>query len=230
MREQARTHSRSSSRGSSRIRRRPQRWLCASAGAALLLVFLASTALAAHLALALGSSANATLGESVVVSPQGRTLYTLSPETARHLLCKSGECLKHWPPLTVSSSATKLKSAPGVHGRLGILRRSNGTLQVTLRGLPLYRYAEDHARGQAKGEGVEGFGGTWHAMTASSGESPHQPAMTGTPPMPPPTTPPPPSYPASTPSEPTTGTATTPSTPTTTPTTPTPPPYPYPVY
>ncbi|HEY2571007.1 MAG TPA: hypothetical protein VGI27_06020 [Solirubrobacteraceae bacterium] len=229
MREQARTHSGSSSRGSSRIGRRPQRWLRASAGAALLLVVLASTALAAHLALALGSSANATLGESVVVSPQGRTLYALSPETARRLLCRSGECLRHWPPLTVSSGAIKLKAAPGVHGRLGILRRSNGTLQVTLRGLPLYRYAEDHARGQAKGEGVESFGGTWHAMTASGGESPHPPA-TGTPPMPPPTTPPPPSYPASTPSEPATGTPTTPSTPTTTPTTPTPPPYPYPGY
>src|SRR4051812_40951513 len=177
--------------GSARARRGPRRWPPAVAGAALLLAVLASTALAAHLALALGSSSNATLGERLVVSPQGRTLYTLSPETARHLLCKSSECLKRWPPLTVSPGAGKLKAAPGVQGRLGLLRRSNGTLQVTLRGLPLYRYSQDRAKGQVKGEGVESFGGTWHAMSASSGERPRQPAPTSAPPATPP-----PSYPS----------------------------------
>jgi predicted lipoprotein with Yx(FWY)xxD motif len=194
-----------------------------TAGAvALLLAFLVSAAFAAHLALTLGSSANTALGERVVVNAQGRTLYTLSPETSRHLLCKTSECLGFWPPVTVGSSKTKLKNGPGTHGHLGILRRSNGTFQVTLRGLPLYRYSKDHAKGEANGEGIESFGGTWHAMTATSGESPHKPAMTGASP-----TTPAPSYPPSQPTQPSTPTTTTP---TTTPTTPTPPPYPYPTY
>jgi predicted lipoprotein with Yx(FWY)xxD motif len=197
-----------------------------TAGAvALLLAFLVSTAFAAHLALTLGSSANVALGERVVVNSQGRTLYTLSPETSRHLLCKTSECLKFWPPVTVGSSETKLKGGPGTQGHLGILRRSNGTFQVTLRGLPLYRYSKDHARGDTNGEGIESFGGTWHAMTATSGEHPHKPAMT---PAAPTTTP---SYPPSQPTQPsTTPSAPATSTPTTTPTTPTPPPYPYPTY
>ena len=219
MREPAGVHS----ARSSRARRRPRRWLPTAAAVALLLAFLASAAFAAHLALTLGSTSNPALGERVVVNAQGRTLYTLSPETSRHLLCKTSECLRLWPPVTVASSKTKLKDGPGTHGRLGILRRSNGTLQVTLRGLPLYRYSKDRAKGDTNGEGIESFAGTWHAMTATSGESPHKPAMTTTPP-----TTPAPSYPPSQPMQPSTPTPSTPTT--TTPTTPTPPPYPYPTY
>jgi predicted lipoprotein with Yx(FWY)xxD motif len=223
----ARAHS-----GRSRRARYPApRWLRAGVGVALVLAVLVSTALAAHLALTLGASSNATLGERVVVTPQGRTLYTLTPETSRRLLCRTSECLRRWPPLTVMSGKTRLKAISGVQGHLGLLRRSNGTWQVTLRGLPVYRYSQDHAKGQANGEGLQSFGGTWHAMTATSGERPRKPAMTGTQPV----APPPPSYPSSQPSEPTTTTpstptTTTPTTTTTTTTTPTPPPYPYPPY
>jgi len=103
-----------------------------------------------------------------VVNSQGRTLYALSPETPSHLLCKSSACLGFWPPVTVPSRQTKLKAGPDVQGRLGILRRSNGTLQVTLRGLPLYRFFQDHAKGEANGQGIKGFGGTWHAVSASA--------------------------------------------------------------
>ena len=41
---------------------------------------------------------------------------------------------------------------------------------MTLRGLPLYRYSKDRDRRDAKGQGIESFGGIWHAMTAASGE------------------------------------------------------------
>jgi predicted lipoprotein with Yx(FWY)xxD motif len=208
--------------------RRRQRGLRTAAGTALLLAVLTSTALAAHLALTLGSTSNTALNERVVVNSSGRTLYTLSPETSRHLLCKTSECLNRWPPLTVSSSKTKLRTGSGVQGHLGILRRSNGTLQVTLRGVPLYRYSHDHVWGDVNGEGIGSFNGTWHAMTASGSEHPHRTAMT-------PAASPPPSYPSSTPAQPsaTPSAPTMPSTaPTTTSTTPTPPPYPspYPSY
>jgi predicted lipoprotein with Yx(FWY)xxD motif len=200
--------------------RRARRAARVLATVALVSAFAASAALAAHLGLTLGSSSNSALGERVIVSAQGRTLYSLSPETSRHLLCKSSECLRFWPPLTVGSAATKLKNGPGVQGRLGILRRSNGTFQVTLRGLPLYRYSQDRAKGDAKGQGIESFGGTWHAATAVSGETAHKPSAPGTQPMTPVTTP---GYPESTPT-----TSPAPSTPSTTPAPPTPPPYQYP--
>jgi predicted lipoprotein with Yx(FWY)xxD motif len=133
-----------------------------------LVALIASVALATDTATTVKSASNTSLGETVVVNVQGLTLYALSPETTHHLLCKSSECFKRWPPLTVRSNKTKLKAGPGIHGSLGILRRSNGKFQVTLRGKPLYRYAEDHAKGDANGQGIESFGGTWHAVTAAS--------------------------------------------------------------
>jgi predicted lipoprotein with Yx(FWY)xxD motif len=184
-------------------------WLALGAVAAAALATVVATALAAGSSLTLSSNASSMLGKPVVVNPQGRTLYHLSPETNKHLLCKSRECLTNWPPLTVKSTKTKLKAGSGVKGKLALLHRSNGTLQVTLNGLPLYRYAGDSAKNDVNGEGIESFGGIWHAVKASS-SSGATPPMTTTPTM--------------------TGTTTTPSTTTpstTTPTTTTPEPPPY---
>jgi predicted lipoprotein with Yx(FWY)xxD motif len=132
---------------------------------------------------AVGSAANTNFEERIVVDAHGLTLYALSPETAHHLLCKSDECLSAWPPLTVRSRKTKLTAGPGVHGRLGILRRSNGMFQITLRGLPLYRFSGDSAKGAANGESIKSFGGTWHAISAASSTVP-TPASSETAPAP----------------------------------------------
>ena len=137
-----------------------------------------------------GSATNAKFGsEKIVVDAHGRTLYALSPETTHHLLCKSDECLHAWPPLTVHSRKGKLTAGPGVHGRLGILRGSNGTFQVTLGGLPLYHFSGDSAKGAANGESIKSFGGTWHMISAAT-DAPLEPAMTettpSTPRLPPP--------------------------------------------
>jgi predicted lipoprotein with Yx(FWY)xxD motif len=148
---------------------------------------LATMALAGGGAITVTSASNSQLGEQIAVDAQGRTLYALSPETTRHLLCKSSKCLKFWPPLTVRSSKAKLKAGPGVHGHLAILRRSNGVLQVTLGGMPLYHYSGDHAKGEANGQSIHSFGGTWHVLPATSKVSPVAPTA--------PTAPsPPPSY------------------------------------
>lgn len=116
----------------------------------------------------LGAAKNATLGKTIVVDSHGLTVYELSPETTHHLLCaKANGCFKFWPPVTVSSAKTKLTAATGIKGKLGTLHR-NGVFQVTLAGRPLYRFAGDASkRGKANGQGLHGFGGTWHAVTAS---------------------------------------------------------------
>jgi predicted lipoprotein with Yx(FWY)xxD motif len=150
------------------------------------LVTVAVVAMFAAMALAsssaaptVGSATNAKFEGKIVVDAHGRTLYALHPETTHRLLCKSSECLKAWPPLTVHSSKTKLVAGSGVHGHLGILRRSNGMLQVTLGGLPLYRFSGDSAKGTTNGEGIKSFGGTWHVISAATG-APLEPAMTET--------------------------------------------------
>jgi predicted lipoprotein with Yx(FWY)xxD motif len=157
----------------------PRRWLRPSSlavGAAIVTLALAASlaamALAAGSSLTVSSASSSVLGKQVAVDARGRTLYALSPETTHRLLCKSSECLRFWPPLTVHSSKTKLKAGPGLHGHLAILRRSNGALQVTLGGSPLYRYSGDHAKGEANGQGIHSFGGTWHVIAATSSTSP----------------------------------------------------------
>jgi predicted lipoprotein with Yx(FWY)xxD motif len=175
---------------------------------------------------AVSATANAKLGVQVVVNAQGRTLYALSPETSGHLLCKSQECLQNWPPLTVSSDEAKVKAGAGVQGKLGLIRRGKDRFQVTLRGMPLYRFAGDHGRDESNGEGIESFGGTWHAATSASAAKamPTQPSTTETAPVP--YAAPSPAPAVSTPSA-----QPTPTTPTTTtPTTPTTPTYTYPAY
>jgi predicted lipoprotein with Yx(FWY)xxD motif len=185
---------------------------------ALVAMFAAMALASGSAAPTVGSATNAKFEGKIVVDAHGRTLYALHPETTHHLLCKSSECLKAWPPLIVPSRKTKLTSGSGVHGHLGILRRSNGTLQVTLGGLPLYHFSGDSAKGAANGENIHSFGGTWHVISAAT-DAPLEPAMAETTPSSPST--PPTSTPATPTPNPTTPTTTTPTA--TTPTTTTPP-------
>jgi predicted lipoprotein with Yx(FWY)xxD motif len=130
---------------------------------------------------------NTAVGKTIVVDgKKGMTLYHLSGDSKSHLLCKSTSCIGFWPPLTVKSAHTTLRKGPGITGKLALFKRPDGTFQVTLRGLPLYRFAGDSAKGQANGEGITSFGGTWHAVTAktSSGSSSPAPAPTTTNPYP----------------------------------------------
>jgi predicted lipoprotein with Yx(FWY)xxD motif len=176
--------------------------VCTTVVMVTLAAMFAAMALAADSAApTVGSATNAKFGKKIVVDAHGRTLYALHPETTHHLLCKSSECLKAWPPLTMHSSKAKLTTGSGVHGHLGILRRGNGTLQVTLGGLPLYHFSGDSAKGAANGENIHSFGGTWHVISAAT-DAPLEPAMAET-------TPSSPSTPAT--STPATPTPTTPS-------------------
>jgi predicted lipoprotein with Yx(FWY)xxD motif len=107
--------------------------------------------------------------EPIAVNSKGLSVYWLSPETTHHLLCTSSTCLGFWPPVKVSSGA-KLKAA-GVKGKLGTLHR-DGFTQLTLNGHPVYTFAEDKGkRGVAVGDGVKGFGGTWHVFKEGSVQS-----------------------------------------------------------
>lgn len=158
-------------------RRRPSGLLVCAAFVTVALIgsFTAMALASGSTAPTVRSATNATFGEKIVVDARGRTLYALSPETTRHLLCRSSQCLKFWPPLTVRSSNVKLKNGAGVHGHLAILRRAHHIFQITLDGLPLYRFAGDSAKGAANGENIHSFGGTWHVISAAT-DAPLEPA------------------------------------------------------
>ena len=58
----------------------------------------------------------------------------------------TGTCAKLWPPLLVRSAAMVPRTVAGIRGRFGVIRRPDGKLQVTHRGLPVYTYAHEGPR------------------------------------------------------------------------------------
>ena len=102
-------------------------------------------------------------GVTVLTNAQGFTLYWFAPDTPARSACV-GACAGYWPPVTVTGTPS---AGPGVTGKLGTIKRSDGNTQVTYNGHPLYTYVGDTAPGQAFGNNLNLNGGPWHQMTVS---------------------------------------------------------------
>jgi predicted lipoprotein with Yx(FWY)xxD motif len=112
-------------------------------------------------AAAAGGLKTATIGgATVLTNASGFTLYSFAPDTPTTSNC-NGTCAQAWPP--VKGPAT----ASGVTGTFGTIKRSDGSVQATFDGHPLYTFAGDTAAGQAKGNGLNVNGGLWHEITTS---------------------------------------------------------------
>jgi predicted lipoprotein with Yx(FWY)xxD motif len=100
-------------------------------------------------------------GMTVLANAKGLTLYWFAPDTATRSACY-GTCAVYWPPVTGPATA-----GPGVTGKLATIKRSDGSVQATYDGHPLYTYVGDSAAGQANGNNLNLNGGLWHEVTAS---------------------------------------------------------------
>ncbi|HUZ36290.1 MAG TPA: hypothetical protein VMV17_08170 [Streptosporangiaceae bacterium] len=100
-------------------------------------------------------------GVTVLVNAKGFTLYWFVPDTPTRSNC-NGSCAAYWPPLKGPVTVS-----PGVAGRFGTIKRSDGSLQGTYNGHPLYTYVGDSAPGKASGNGLNLNGGVWREMTVS---------------------------------------------------------------
>ena len=101
---------------------------------------------------------------TIIVSSSGMALYDFQKDSATKSACY-GSCAKIWPPL-MSSGAPK--AAGGAEAsKLGTIKRTDGTTQVTYNGHPLYTYTADMSPGEVNGNGITSFGGSWHALKAS---------------------------------------------------------------
>jgi predicted lipoprotein with Yx(FWY)xxD motif len=89
------------------------------------------------------------MGTLLVGASDGMTLYTFAKDTPGVSNC-SGQCAVTWPPLTVPSGQTPT-GGDGVTGQLATITRSDGTIQVTYKGLPLYFFHNDASPGDTKG-------------------------------------------------------------------------------
>ena len=94
----------------------------------------------------------------ILFDGSGRALYLFTRDRAGRSSC-SGACAKAWPPFL---TRTAPRAGQGLHaGLLGTTRRSDGGLQVTYAGHPLYYYQGDTKPGEIKCQGVSNFGGLW---------------------------------------------------------------------
>jgi predicted lipoprotein with Yx(FWY)xxD motif len=85
----------------------------------------------------------------------GKTLYLFGKDTADSgkSACGAGPCLDNWPPLVVES-LDEINADSGVTGKVALITRDDGTMQVTYKGQPLYYYGGDKAAGDTNGAAI----------------------------------------------------------------------------
>ena len=103
----------------------------------------------------------------VLVDSHGKTLYLWAHDKAHKSTC-NGDCAEYWPPLLTSGRPV---AAAGVKAALlGTTRRSDGRIQITYAGHPLYTYVADTGPGQTFYVNFFQFGGNWPALNAAGHE------------------------------------------------------------
>ncbi len=95
--------------------------------------------------------ASTDLGQ-VLVDGEGFTIYTFLNDGPNASNCND-QCAQNWPPLTIDGS---LRAGEGLTAAFGTITRADGSVQVTVDGRPLYRFANDQAPGDTNGQGVNG--------------------------------------------------------------------------
>jgi predicted lipoprotein with Yx(FWY)xxD motif len=106
---------------------------------------------------------NAKLGQ-ILVDDKGLTVYLFVADTGTASTCYTS-CATIWPPVLTTGAPQAGTGADA--SMLGTTTRTDGKIEVTYSGHPLYYFVQDKAAGDAKGQGVNGFGGLWWVMSAS---------------------------------------------------------------
>jgi predicted lipoprotein with Yx(FWY)xxD motif len=141
-------------------------------GAAVAIIALLGTVAAFYAVRANGAThrrvvmtaSNKTLGQKIVVTTRGMTLYSLSVERKGKFIC-TASCLQLWKPLTVAKGT----SPTGV-AHLSVVKRPDGRRQVAYRGGPLYTFSGDKRAGDVKGNGFKDVG-VWRPAKVSGGST-----------------------------------------------------------
>jgi predicted lipoprotein with Yx(FWY)xxD motif len=69
-------------------------------------------------------------------------------------------CATRWPPVTIQQGGNVYLA--GVDSQeVGAIKRQDGTLQLTVGGMPVYRFSGDSKPGDLNGQGI---GGTWFVV------------------------------------------------------------------
>jgi predicted lipoprotein with Yx(FWY)xxD motif len=116
---------------------------------------------------------NAQLDKTILVTRKGFTLYSLSAETHGRFICTNKACLSFWTPLVVARGVTPTGAA-----KLATVKRPDGRIQVTYKGLPLYTFNDDRKPGDVNGNGFKDVG-TWHPASTNGAVKASPPSSSG---------------------------------------------------
>ena len=132
---------------------RPRALLAGAMLAASLILTACSSAAPAAAGSTLLATAVGSNGTLIVAGSNGMTVYQFSKDEAGSgTSACSGGCITKWPALTVPAGTTPT-AGTGATGTIGTIARTdtNGALQVTYNGLPLYFFSGDKAAGDSNG-------------------------------------------------------------------------------
>ncbi|QHJ00556.1 hypothetical protein GT347_22795 [Xylophilus rhododendri] len=91
------------------------------------------------------------VSNGMLVDAQGMTLYTFDRDAAGKSAC-NGPCVAMWPPVMAAADAKTMSE-------FTVVKRDDGAGQWAYKGKPVYRFKDDMAVGDTKGEN---FRGVWH--------------------------------------------------------------------
>jgi predicted lipoprotein with Yx(FWY)xxD motif len=104
---------------------------------------------------------DAKLGQ-MLVDEKGMTVYLFVADSGTSSSCYTS-CATIWPPVLTSGAPQAGSGAQA--SLLGTTTRTDGKVEVTYAGHPLYYFVQDKASGDVKGQGINGFGGLWWVLS-----------------------------------------------------------------
>jgi predicted lipoprotein with Yx(FWY)xxD motif len=104
---------------------------------------------------------NAKLGQ-ILVDGKGITVYLFVADTGTTSTCY-GSCASIWPPVLTTGAPQAGTGADA--SLLGTTMRTDGKVEVTYAGHPLYYFVQDKQPGDTTGQGINGFGALWWVMS-----------------------------------------------------------------
>ena len=104
---------------------------------------------------------DAKLGQ-ILVDEEGKTVYLFVADKGTASTCYT-TCATIWPP--VFTTGAPLAGTGAQASLLGTTTRTDGKVEVTYAGHPLYYFLKDKKAGDTTGQGINGFGALWWVLS-----------------------------------------------------------------
>jgi predicted lipoprotein with Yx(FWY)xxD motif len=99
---------------------------------------------------------------AILVDGNGKTVYLFVADKGTASTCYTS-CASIWPP--VLTTGAPVAGSGATASLLATTTRTDGKVEVTYAGHPLYYFIQDKKPGDTTGQGINGFGGLWWVLS-----------------------------------------------------------------